>query len=499
MDTEIELKLFVTSDVQSNIESLLIPNLDAQITISEFSLFNQYLDTPENDFRKHGIGFRVRSKNDNIEQTIKIKGSAIGGLHQRQEYNVQLTNHQPNLDLFDSAIWPEDLSLSRVQTQLVAMFTTDFERKEYTLQFDNGDIVELVYDSGLIVAGKQQDVINEIELELKQGHPKRLFEVAQQIASIIPVQIGNLSKAARGYMLLKGQHLKPIEMLDFIPVDAEDSSEQGFCKAVVYALDYWQHHEMCFIRSGKVKDLRGMYNGLGVLLQAVALYLPTLQCEAMLNLHKLLIEQVNRWFWLAQTLSLQELRSKRGPYRKKLRQHDDLMGFLGGRTEGIMQKYKPKDIIVSKDNVLLQLQVAQLLWDKPWRKETENYASALAGHAKGWLSQGWHNVLQSMPKGKKMRVEDYVSQQAMLRFTLFKGTLLGNLFTDNREDFRAPWFDILDGIDELATLKQLIKHLEESDIDDKEELISWCNDKLANLLSVMERSREVALEMEAYW
>lgn len=499
MDTEIELKLFVTGDVQSIIESQVVAKLKAKTQTSEFSLFNQYLDTPENDFRHYDIGFRIRSKNNFIEQTVKLKGSTVGGLHQRPEYNVQLDNHQPDLDLFDPAIWPDDLSLSRIQAQLSVLFTTDFVRKEYILTFDNGDVVELVYDTGEITAGNQKASINEIELELKHGQPSRLFEIAREIAAVMPTQIGNLSKAARGYMLLKGQNLQAKDMLDFIPVDADDSSEQGFCKAVEYALGYWQHHEMCFIQSRKVKDLKGMYNGLGVLLQAVALYLPTLQCESMLTIHRLLIEQVNRWYWLAQTLSLQELRSKRGPYRKKLRKHEELMSYLDGCSEGILQKYKPAEIIVSSENVSLQLKIAQMLWQKPWRGETENYTTSLSGHAKGWLSQGWHNVLQSMPKGKKMRADDYISQQSMLRFTLFKGTLLGHLFTDNREHFRAPWFDILDGIDELATLTQLTKRLQDSDISDKDELLVWCEDKLTNLLSVMERSRSVALDMEAYW
>jgi len=77
--------------------------------------------------------------------------------------------------------------------------------------------------------------------------------------------------------------------------------------------------------------------------------------------------------------------------------------------------------------------------------------------------------------------------------------MLAGLFDEDRERFRAPWLDLAMGMEELNALA-LLKHiLQETDLDDKSDLLTWTRDKTDALLNVMEMTRNVALNAEIYW
>lgn len=498
MVTEIELKLLVSGDVVTQIEQVLLPTLGLSAKATEYTLYNQYFDSPEQILKKHKIGLRIRNKAGGFEQTLKTAGKSVAGLHQRPEFNVALENDRLKLDLFPDEVWPQDIDVAELQRSIDAVFKTDFSRREYQLGFEDGTQVELVYDQGLVVAKGQQLDINEIELELKHGNPSKLFDIAAILSEKLAMQLGNLSKAARGYMLANGRTLQPKKKIQYLDVTADDSCESAFIKAVEYSLGYWQHHEQCYLQNTKIMNLKGMIEGMRLLLQSLTLFLPNLQCAQLLDLHKALMSQVNKWYWLEQSLSLKELRSTRGPYRK-LAKNDDLISFLRGLNEGVIKQFNPKGLINSRENVMMQLNISRLLIDKPWQQTSSSYQSTLSEHANGWLSQGWHNVQQSMPVHNNISPRDYIFQQTMLRQTLYNGFILGNLFDEGKEQYRAPWLDLLDGIEELKTLLLLQQKLQESDLSDKAEVLLWNEEKIASLLSVMEQSREVAVRAEAYW
>ena len=503
MDTELELKLVADGDVLHAIKTAVLPAIKARVKATHFTLYNQYFDSPSRYLRRNDIGFRVRSKDGKFEQTVKTSGTVVGGLHTRPEYNVELDNGHPDLSLFDDDIWPHDCDVSDLQKKIQPLFSTDFSRDEFELDFDVHGVIELVVDQGMVCAQKQKYPISEIELELKQGQVSLLFDVAEIIVRSMPVRVGNLSKAARGYMLAEDRLLEDKEMEAYLTVEQKTTCEQGFIKAAEYALEYWQHHEQCFMQDGKIRHLTRMLSGMRLLLQAIVLYLPLLQCQALLDLHKKLMEKVSQWLWLEQVESLKELSSVKGPYRKKLGRNDELLSYLRGVREGLMKAHNPKQLIAEGDNTLLQLSLSRILHEKPWQNESTGFDSRISEHAKGWLSQGWHNVMQGLPKGKSLTVQEYLAQQMMLRQNLHNGFLLSKLFDqhldESRERFRAPWLDILNGIAELKTLTILQQQLESADIEDSDVLLRWCEEKMQTLLEVMEQSRMVASEAEAYW
>ena len=209
MEYEIELKLSTKVQAGTFIESYLLPKLAASVEQYELELSNSYFDTVQRDFRKNGMGLRIRGCQHEYEQTIKTAGNSVAGLAQRPEYNVALGKGLlnpptlPNLSLFPAEIWPANFELNTAQAQLHCLFETHFNRTVYLLTFDKNSQIELVWDRGQVKANNKQDEINEVELELKQGKVNQLFTVARELARVMPLKIGLLSKAARGYRLLK--------------------------------------------------------------------------------------------------------------------------------------------------------------------------------------------------------------------------------------------------------------------------------------------------------
>ena len=82
---------------------------------------------------------------------------------------------------------------------------------------------------------------------------------------------------------------------------------------------------------------------------------------------------------------------------------------------------------------------------------------------------------------------------------MWNGFLLADLFDEERHHFRAPWLDILTGIDELKALMMLRALATESELDELSDVFSWVDDKIANLMHVMERTRQAGMQGDVYW
>jgi inorganic triphosphatase YgiF len=87
-----------------------------------------------------------------------------------------------------------------VEDGLAPVFATKVRRRVQRLAF-NGVEVEIAFDEGMVEAGKRQQPLTEIELELKVGDSSALYDVGMELLEVAPLKISTLSKAARGYAL----------------------------------------------------------------------------------------------------------------------------------------------------------------------------------------------------------------------------------------------------------------------------------------------------------
>ena len=250
MEYEIELKLITSAQAGELIESQLLPQFAVQVTQHEFELSNRYYDTAARDFRKNGMGLRIRGCQGEFEQTIKTSGKGVAGLQQRPEYNIALepANNTsllvPDLRRFPAHIWPLDFNVDLAQASLQCLFTTHFVRKAYVFDFVGQGQIELVWDRGTVSAADSQETINELELELKQGDINLLFVVARRLAEIMPLKIGLLSKAARGYRLLnttaKAETLPAKAYDSWSDAELDSMPLSQLNQHLVKYLSYWQ-------------------------------------------------------------------------------------------------------------------------------------------------------------------------------------------------------------------------------------------------------------------
>ncbi|SFK10669.1 CYTH and CHAD domain-containing protein [Methylocapsa palsarum] len=161
------------------------------------SIRTSYFDTPDRDFRKHGLLVRVRNFGDHWIQSVK-QASGV----ERFESEREIDEPSPSLRL------PGDLPPSCGVTcadNLKEQFASQVQRKTFLLAA-SGAVIEIAFDRGDIVTpdGKIQQ-ISEIELELKDGDPAGLFGLARQLAENAPVSFSLLSKGERGFLLAEKQ------------------------------------------------------------------------------------------------------------------------------------------------------------------------------------------------------------------------------------------------------------------------------------------------------
>ena len=98
MANEIEVKLIAQ---QQQIKSLEFLDFDDVVTTDPWSvseLKNTYFDTVNFKLRELKIGLRIRVDGERLIQTVKASGKAIGGLHERNESESDLTEFKINID-----------------------------------------------------------------------------------------------------------------------------------------------------------------------------------------------------------------------------------------------------------------------------------------------------------------------------------------------------------------------------------------------------------------
>lgn len=104
MAQEIELKFIVNHDAVDALRNHLHTLGGEHHAPSQ--LLNIYFETPDNWLRRHDMGLRIRGENGRYEMTMKIAGRVTGGLHQRPEYNVALSEPVLDLTQLPAEVWP---------------------------------------------------------------------------------------------------------------------------------------------------------------------------------------------------------------------------------------------------------------------------------------------------------------------------------------------------------------------------------------------------------
>lgn len=201
MAEEIELKLALAATDWRRF--LRHPLLRAASAKSDQMLDNIYYDTPELALRKRGVALRVRKQGRLRLQTVKLAAKASAGLSVRPEWETPYRGHfdfSP-IDAGDIRQW---LERPEILERIGPLFQTRFRRITWHIPLPAGGEVLLALDRGTILAGGREEPISEVELELSGSTDvTALQSLAGILATRVPLKPESLSKAQRGYMLLK--------------------------------------------------------------------------------------------------------------------------------------------------------------------------------------------------------------------------------------------------------------------------------------------------------
>jgi inorganic triphosphatase YgiF len=165
----------------------------------EKSLVSTYYDTPQGDLRKARISLRIREGGDKRVQTLK-RGDGFA----REEHEQPISGD--SLDLGFPAL--KDALPPAKRKTLSPIFTVRVIRRQRTFDFE-GASIELAVDEGEVQAGERARRISEVELELKGGDCRPMFELARRLSRTAPLYLSFDGKATQGQGLIDGSDRAP--------------------------------------------------------------------------------------------------------------------------------------------------------------------------------------------------------------------------------------------------------------------------------------------------
>ena len=204
MPIEIELKLSFPAEALPEI--MRHPIIASAPRKEEPSILdNTYFDTPSLTLKAHGVALRLRQQVGGMVQTVKCSAESHDGLTRRPEWETPWHGHFDFSAVTDTAA---AALLARVQNELVPIFTTRFSRDIRHIQPRPGVYILAMVDTGFVKAGENDTPIHELELELIEGDEEDLVHLASELRKTLPLAFESVSKAQRGYQLVKCAHAK---------------------------------------------------------------------------------------------------------------------------------------------------------------------------------------------------------------------------------------------------------------------------------------------------
>lgn len=272
MSLETELKLALASDALPALRAhpLLI---DAPSLGPACTLINTYFDTPALELRRARIAVRIRKQGELWLQTVKCAAPSVGGLSSRPEWEQPYRD-----DRFDfSAVHTDEVrnQIEAVAARLTPVFTTTFTRETRCLTPRPRVRILAMIDEGWIEAAGRRDPICELELEMTEGAVEDLFALAIALATDLPLNPEDASKAQRGYDLYHGRPPAPLRC-PASPIRDHHDAREAFRIVAFDLLAVWQGNESCALRCDDPEFVHQARVALRRLRSALSLFAPVL-------------------------------------------------------------------------------------------------------------------------------------------------------------------------------------------------------------------------------
>lgn len=268
---EIELKLALAPDGLDRLRRHPLLRHHCQGRPATKILTSTYYDTPDFALARAGVTVRVRVSGRHNIQTVKTANNRCAGLFARHEWESPVASRAIDLPQLRATGVPI-LVEGDAADRLVPVFRTTMHRTARILAGD-GWRIELALDRGEVSDGHHSEPICEAELELKEGRSGHLFDLARQIAAIVPVRLASASKSDRGYALAAGTRPQPAKACP-VAVAADMSVAEGFQSVARNCLGHLLANENALLDTGSGEAIHQMRVALRRLRSAIKVFRP---------------------------------------------------------------------------------------------------------------------------------------------------------------------------------------------------------------------------------
>jgi len=266
---EIELKLEIDAADAGRVAAA--PVL-AGLTGETRELLSTYFDTPGEDLRRKGYGLRIRRTGRKRIQTVKAEGEAAAGLFVRPEWECVVKGDRPVLDANAGPL--ADLFAPDVLATLAPLFETRVTRTVFEPVIE-GAAIELALDIGEAAAGPRRAPLSEVELELKSGSPRALFDLARRLDEHVPLRLGVRSKSEAGYGLTGDGKPRAVKA-EPIALDRTGDARDAFAAIAHSCIRQFRLNEGAVMTAGGAGPVHQARVGLRRLRSAFSLFKPLL-------------------------------------------------------------------------------------------------------------------------------------------------------------------------------------------------------------------------------
>lgn len=227
-------------------------------------LENVYYDTADLRLRKRGLAFRIRRDGSRFIQTVKTGDTAASAVLSRSEWEGEVPSLEPQPEIVDDPAIRAALGLL-LPGELRPVFTTRVHREVVELNGTDSlgrlKIIEAAFDRGEIVAAGRREPLAEIELELVEGPPGALFDLALTLQDIAATQIETRSKSARGYALATGRRPAWVRA-DALDLKADMRVDDALAAVLENCLRHWSANEPAALDGSDPEGVHQMRVGL---------------------------------------------------------------------------------------------------------------------------------------------------------------------------------------------------------------------------------------------
>jgi inorganic triphosphatase YgiF len=307
-DREIELKL----ELEPGSEGPLRAALGSEGSRVE-NLLSIYFDTPDGALRKAGFTLRVRRAGDRFIQTIKQDDGEAAGLFDRPEWETDVGGPEPDFERAAETPLGDQLG-KKVRRKLQPLVRSEMCRSTWRIDRE-GSALEVTLDEGLVGGGSAQQTISELEIELKSGAAAALLGLARDLGDAVPIRLGVLTKAERGWALAEGALGRPLKATR-VKLDAGMSAADGFAAIAAACLKQFRWNEELVVATCDPTALHQSRVAMRRLRSAFSLFRPVIVDE-----HFPALREDVRWFTdqLGDARNLDVLLKRTGDRSEELR------------------------------------------------------------------------------------------------------------------------------------------------------------------------------------